>query len=324
MQASVTQEDEVRANFCLSAGCNQITAINKPVKFRPPEIEDLTPSRLDHSSSSPRVTIIEPSRGLRLFDWHEIVAYRDLFRFLIWREIKVRYAQSAIGIGWAIIQPVCSMIIFTIIFGRLANVESDGAPYALFSFAALVPWTYFSNATSDGVASLVGETNMLRKIYFPRMFMPLSAVAAKLVDFSIAMCVLAILMLFYGQPPSFGIFAMPLLILVMVTTAAGISLWLSALAVQYRDVKHAMNFVMQLAMYASPVVYPTSLIPGQYHWIYALNPMVGVIEGFRSALLGTQPMPWQLLVIGSISAVAILVSGLAFFRKKERIFADVA
>ena len=131
-------------------------------------------------------------------------------------------------------------------------------------------------------------------------------------------------MLFYGQPPSFGIFAMPILILVMVTTAAGISLWLSALAVQYRDVKHAMNFVMQLAMYASPVVYPTSLIPGQYHWIYALNPMVGVIEGFRSALLGTQPMPWQLLVIGSISAVAILVSGLAFFRKKERIFADVA
>ena len=261
---------------------------------------------------------------MRLFDWQELVAYRDLFRFLIWREIKVRYAQSAIGIGWAIIQPVCSMIIFTIIFGRLANVESDGAPYALFSFAALVPWTYFSNATNDGVASLVGETNMLRKIYFPRMFMPLSAVAAKLVDFCIAMCVLAFLMLFYGQAPSVGILAMPILILVMVTTAAGISLWLSALAVQYRDVKHAMNFVMQLAMYASPVVYPTSLIPGQYHWIYALNPMVGVIEGFRSALLGTQPMPWQLLVIGSISAVAILVSGLAFFCKKERIFADVA
>lgn len=259
-----------------------------------------------------------------MIDWRELVAYRDLFRFLIWREIKVRYAQSAIGIGWAVIQPVCSMIIFTIVFGRLANVSSDGVPYALFSFAALVPWTYFSNAINDGVASLVSETNMLRKIYFPRLLMPLSAVAAKLVDFSIAMVVLAFLMLCYGQRPGLGILLLPFLISIMVVTAAGVSVWLSALAVQFRDVKHAMTFVVQLAMYASPVVYPTSLIPAEYRLLYAINPMVGVIEGFRSALLGTQLMPWSLIGVGCLSATAILLSGLAFFRSKERIFADVA
>jgi lipopolysaccharide transport system permease protein len=276
------------------------------------------------SEQTRMVTIIEPSTGLKMVDWQELIAYRDLFRFLIWREIKVRYAQSAIGIGWAVIQPVCSMVIFTIVFGQLANVESDGVPYALFSFAALVPWTYFSNAINDGVASLVGETNMLRKIYFPRLLMPLSAVAAKLVDFSIAMSVLAILMLFYRQTPGVGVAALPLLIGLMVLTAAGISTWLSALAVQYRDVKHAMTFVVQLAMYASPVVYPTTLIPEQYRLLYAINPMVGVIEGFRSALLGTQPMPWDLIGVAALSAIAIFISGLAFFRSKERIFADVA
>ncbi len=270
------------------------------------------------------ITIIEPSNGLRMVDWKELIAYRDLFRFLIWREIKVRYAQSAIGIGWAIIQPVCSMIIFTFVFGQLAKVGSDGAPYALFSFAALVPWTYFSNAINDGVASLVGETNMLRKIYFPRLLMPLSAVAAKLIDFMIAMIVLALLMLFYGKAPGVGILALPLLVVLMVITAAGISAWLSALAVQYRDVKHAMTFVVQLAMYASPVVYSTSLIPAEYRYWYAINPMVGVIEGFRSGLLETQPMPWDLIGIGFISSALILMSGLTFFRSKERIFADVA
>ena len=297
------------------------TTINNPIKD--PAIEPEGSAILKSALKRP-VTIIEPSTGARMVDWQELIAYRDLFRFLIWREIKVRYAQSAIGIGWAIIQPVCSMVIFTIVFGKLANVGSDGVPYALFSFAALVPWTYFSNAINGGVASLVGETNMLRKIYFPRLLMPLSAVAAKLVDFSIAMVVLAILMLFYRQIPSMAIIALPLLVGLMTLTAAGISTWLSALAVQYRDVKHAMTFLVQLAMYASPVVYPTTLIPEQYRLLYAINPMVGVIEGFRSALLGTQPMPWDLIGIGMISTLAILFTGLAFFRSKERIFADVA
>ncbi|WP_417749648.1 ABC transporter permease [Rosistilla oblonga] len=268
--------------------------------------------------------IIERRKGLQLLDWKELVAYRDLFRFLIWRQIKVRYAQSAIGIGWAIIQPVFSMVIFTIVFGRLAKVDSDGVPYALFSFAALVPWTYFSNAVNDGVASLVSEANMLRKIYFPRLLLPLSAVAAKLLDFAIAMLVLVALMVAYRHPPGMGIVMLPLLVLLMSLSAAAISIWLTALAVQYRDVKHAMGFVIQIAMYASPVVYPTSLVPAEYRLLYALNPMVGVIEGFRSALLGTQSMPWDLIAVGTVSATLMFISGLAFFRSKEKIFADVA
>ena len=276
------------------------------------------------SDSSVHVTVIEARKGLQFLDWRELVAYRDLFRFLIWRQIKVRYAQSSIGIGWAVIQPLFSVIMFTIIFGRLAKVESNGAPYALFSMAALLPWTYFSNAITDGVASLVSESNMLSKIYFPRLLLPLSAVTAKLVDFGIAAVLMAILMLIYGQAPPWQIIFLPLAIVLMVVTASGVSVWLTALAVQYRDVKHAMGFMVQLGMYASPVVYPVSLIPSEYRLAYAFNPMVGVIETFRSAILGTQPIPWDLLGIGAVSAAILLLTGLAFFRSKEKIFADVA
>ncbi|PHR95886.1 MAG: phosphate ABC transporter permease [Blastopirellula sp.] len=280
------------------------------------------------------ITIIEPHSGWRLVDWKELTEYRDLFRFLVWREIKVRYAQSAIGIGWAVIQPVCSMIIFTIVFGKLAKIDSDGIPYAVFAFAAIVPWTYFSNAITDGANSLVQNADMIRKIYFPRMLLPLSAVVAKLVDFSIAMVLLAGLMAWYGMIPNLGILALPLLILLMILTASGVGLWLTAFAVQYRDVKHAMNFVVQLLMYAAPVVYPASLIPNTYplfgsvtvnpQYFYALNPMVGVIEGMRSALLSSRPMPWDLIGIGLASSIVIAVTGLLYFRRKESIFADVA
>ena len=276
------------------------------------------------NANNPSVTIIEPSKGIELLNWKELVCYRDLFRFLIWRQIKVRYAQSAIGIGWAIIQPLFSMLIFTIVFGRLAKVGSDGVPYALFSMAALLPWTYFSNAVGDGVSSLIGEANMLRKIYFPRILLPTSAVAAKLVDFGIASVMMAILMTVFGHAPPWQILFLPLAIALMILAASGISVWLTALAVQYRDVKHAMTFLIQLGMYASPVVYPASLIPSQYRLAYALNPMVGVIEAFRSALLGTQPMPWDLLAVGAVTATILLVTGLAFFQHKQKIFADVA
>jgi lipopolysaccharide transport system permease protein len=281
-------------------------------------------STLLPSESSQYITIIEARKGLQLFNWKELVAYRDLFRFLIWRQIKVRYAQSAIGIGWAVIQPLFSMLLFTVIFGRLAKVDSNGAPYALFSLAALLPWTYFSNAITDGVASLVSEANMLSKIYFPRLLLPLSAVTAKLVDFAIAGVMMAILMVFYRHMPPVQFVVLPLAIILMVVTASGVSVWLTALAVQYRDVKHAMNFLVQLLMYASPVVYPTSLIPNEYRLAYALNPMVGVIETFRAGLLGTQPIPWDLLAVGSLSGTTMLLTGLAFFRSKEKIFADVA
>ncbi len=270
------------------------------------------------------ITVIEPRTGWQLVDWQELVAYRDLFRFLVWREVKVRYAQSAIGIGWAIIQPLFSMVVFSIVFGRLAKVSSDGVPYALFSFAALVPWTYFSNALVDGANSLVSNASMLSKVYFPRLLMPLSSVIAKLVDFAIAMTILAALMMWYGHPPTWGALALPLLVFLMMLTAAGLGLWLTALAVQYRDIKHAMNFVSQLLMYAAPVVYPASLIPEQYRLAYALNPMVGVIEGFRAALLGTNPMPWDLIAVGTASALTIALTGCLYFRSRERLFADVA
>ena len=293
-----------------------------------------TPSSRKPVNSSAAITVtIQRRSGWQLVDWAELLRYRDLFRFLIWREIKVRYAQSAIGIGWAIIQPMFSMIVFTIVFGHLAQVSSDGVPYAVFSLTALVPWTYFSNALVDGANSLVTNANMLSKIYFPRLLMPLSAVVAKLVDFGIAMLILAGMMLWFGIVPTWGVVLLPGLIGLMMFTAAGLGMWLTALAVQYRDVKHAMTFVVQLMMYAAPVVYPTSLIPEHFfiggidihpRLLYATNPMVGVIEGFRSALLGTIDMPWDLIGVGVASASVIALTGMLYFRSRERLFADVA
>jgi lipopolysaccharide transport system permease protein len=278
----------------------------------------------EHKDLGIHVTVIEPRSGWRLIDWKELREYRDLFRFLVWREIKVRYAQSAVGIGWAVIQPVCSMIVFTIIFGNLANVSSDGVPYAIFNLSALVPWTYFSNALIDGVNCLIGNANMLSKIYFPRVLMPMSAVAARLLDFFIGLILLGGLMAWYRIVPTWGVLLLPLFSALMVLAASGLSMWLTALAVQYRDVKHAMNFAVQLFMYAAPVVYPASLIPKQYQLLYALNPMVGVIEGFRAVLLGTRSIPWDFIGVGAASALAMTCFGLSYFRRRERLFADVA
>lgn len=268
--------------------------------------------------------VIEPRSGWRLIDWKELRDYSDLFFFLVWRGIKVRYAQSAIGIGWAVIQPLASMVVFTVIFGRLVGMESDGEPYAIFAFVALVPWTYFSNALTQATSSLSRDANLISKIYFPRLIIPLSAVAARLVDFGIALIMLAILLLVYGNLPGPGVLLLPLLIVIMVLTAAGLGLWLTALSIQYRDVNYAAGFAVQLLMYAAPVVYPASLIPERYQLLYAFNPMVGVIEGFRAALLGTRDMPWTLISIGMVVAVVIAVSGMFYFRRKEHVFADVA
>lgn len=273
---------------------------------------------------APAITVIEPRSGWRLVDWKELCAYRDLFFFLVWRSVKVRYAQSTIGIGWAVIQPLFQMIVFTIIFGKLAEVDSDGAPYAVFSFVALVPWSYFSSAVTEGTSSLVANSNMISKVYFPRLILPLSAVLAKLVDFSIAMVLLAVLMAWYGVVPTAGAVMLPYLIFLMMLTAAGLGMWLTALAIQYRDINYAMSFIVQLLMYAAPVVYPASLIPDKYQLYYALNPMVGVIEGFRAALLGTRDMPWAFLALGTLTAVIVALTGALYFRKKERLFADVA
>jgi lipopolysaccharide transport system permease protein len=272
---------------------------------------------------SSELTVIEGGGRRPIIDWRELWRYRDLFYFLVWRDIKTRYAQSVLGVGWALIQPVFSMIVFTIVFGNLARVSSDGVPYAIFSYTALVPWTFFSSALTGATSSLTSSASMLTKIYFPRLIIPLTPVLGKLVDFAIALLLLFGLMIYFQISPTWDALALPLLIALMTLTAAGMGMWLTALSVQYRDINYAMSFGVQLLMYAAPVVYPTSLIPAQFRLLYALNPMVGVIEGFRSALLDTNPMPWDLIGVGAVSAVVIAVSGALFFRRKERLFADI-
>ena len=226
--------------------------------------------------------------------------------------------------GWAVIQPVATTVVFTVIFGRLAKIDSDGLPYALFAFCGMVPWTFFANALNEGVTSLVKNTEMISKVYFPRLVLPLSAIAAKLVDLTIASVLLAGMMAAYGVVPGPGVVVLPLLFAIMLLSGVGLSLWLGALAVQYRDVAYGLNFAVQILMYLTPVVYPASLIPDKFRWIYGLNPMAGVIEGLRSALLGSPAMPWDLIAVGSATAAALAVTGMLYFRRMERLFADVA
>lgn len=275
-------------------------------------------------ATTPELTVIEGDAGLGLIDWRELWRYRDLFYFLVWRDVKTRYAQSILGVGWAVIQPVFSMIVFTIVFGNLARVSSDGVPYAIFNYAALVPWTYFSNAVTTSGSSLISSSNMITKVYFPRLVVPLAPVLAKLVDFGIALLLLFGMMVYFGFAPGPWALLLPALVLLMMLTASGLGMWLTALAIQYRDVKYAMSFGVQLLMYAAPVVYPASSVPQQFRLLYGIFPLAGVIEGFRSALLGTNPMPWDLIGVGTVSAIVIFVSGALYFRRMERFFADVA
>jgi len=268
--------------------------------------------------------LIRRTSGWRLVDFGELYRYRDLLWFLTWRNIKVLYAQSIIGIGWAVLQPLFSMLVFTLVFGMFAKMNSDGVPYALFSFCGLVPWSYFSNSLLDSGNSLVNQADMLSKVYFPRLVLPLSSVLSKLVDLVIALGVLFGMMLLYQRIPNWQIVFLPLLIAIMTLTAAGMGMFLTAMAIQYRDIKHAMTFIVQLLMYAAPVVYPTALVPEWLQPYYALNPMVGVIEGFRASLLGTREMPWQWILTGTVTSLLIFAFGLFQFRKQERVFADVA
>lgn len=276
-------------------------------------------------------TIIEPRSGWQVIDWNELRQYRDLFWFLVARDVKVLYKQTVLGFAWAIIRPVFSMLVFSVVFGSLAGVPSDGVPYPVFAFAALLPWTYFSTAMTSSTASLIGNASMLTKVYFPRLVIPMTPVLAGLVDFAVASVILGLLMAFYGITPTWNVLYLPLLILLMVLTATGVGLWLSAMAIQYRDVKHATHFLSQLLMYAAPVVWPVSLITERLStWgetvrlIYGLYPMAGVIEGFRAALLGTTPMPWDLIGLGAMSAGLLAGTGAVYFRSAERVFADVA
>lgn len=277
-----------------------------------------------HGRRSTEMVTIEPLSRWRLVDLREVLDYRDLFWFLVYRSIRSRYAQSALGISWAVIQPVMTMVVFTVVFGKMVKVSSDGVPYAVFSFAALVPWNYFQTALTEAVQTLVTEKNMVSKVYFPRVILPISRILARLLDFAIGLVILAGFLLFFRMTPNVGALMLLPLTLVMAATATGIGLLLSAMAVQYRDINYAMTFVARLLMYAAPVVYPASLVPDHYRILYGLNPMVGVIEGFRSGLLGTTPMPWDLIVPGVVVSGVLLVFGAVYFRRKERLFADVA
>ncbi len=283
------------------------------------------------ASQTPHQTVIESRKGWQLVNWRELVEYRDLFYFLVMRDVKVLYKQTVLGFSWAVIRPVFSMIVFSVVFGGLASVPSDGVPYPIFSYAALLPWTYFATALTASTSSLVANAGMLTKVYFPRLVIPMTPVLAGLVDFGVASLVLGALMLFYGIAPTAYALLLPLLVVLMVLTAAGVGMWLSALTIQYRDVKYAVTFLSQLLMYAAPVVWPVSLITEKFpEWgetirlVYGLYPMAGVIEGFRAALLGTTAMPWDLLGMGALSAVLLAVSGAFYFRRMERVFADVA
>lgn len=269
-------------------------------------------------------TVYEPTHGWISLNLREIWEYRELLYFLTMRDIMVRYKQAALGVAWAILQPLLTMVIFSVIFGKLANLPSEGIPYPIFSYAALLPWQFFATALTHASTSLVTNSNLLTKVYFPRLIIPLSAVTAGLVDFAIAFVILIGMMLYYGIAPTWNIiWILPLMMLALLTSVA-VSLWFSALNVQYRDVQYAIPFLVQAWMYASPVAYSTSLIPAQSLWrvIYGLNPMAGVIQGFRWALLGGAP-PDILTVISTIMVLVLLLSGLVYFKRMEKSFADV-
>jgi lipopolysaccharide transport system permease protein len=268
---------------------------------------------------------IEPVRGWPRLEIAELLSYRGLLLLLAWRDVKSRYSQTVLGAGWAVLQPVLAMIVFSVIFGRFARVPSDGVPYPVFSLAALVPWAYFSSALTGSSNSLVTNRNLLTKVYFPRLVIPAAQVLAALVDFAIALLVLLVLMLALGMVPRVEtLWMLPVLLAIVSMTALGAGCLLAALNVQYRDVRHLSPFLVQLWMYASPIVYPMSLIPEQYRALYAVNPLAGAITGFRGMLLGTEPATPLQLLLSLGGAVGIFVAGTLYFRRTERVFADIA
>jgi homopolymeric O-antigen transport system permease protein len=266
---------------------------------------------------------IEPSNSWVSLKLGELWQYRELLYFLIWRDIKVRYKQTALGAAWAIIQPLFSMLIFSLFFGRLAKMPSDGIPYPLFSLAALVPWTFFANGLNQSSNSLVASANLLKKVYFPRLVIPIATVLAGVVDFALSFVVLLGLMAFYGIAPTINLLWMPLFLLLALVTSLGVGLWMSALNVKYRDVRYIVPFIIQVWMFSTPIVYPSSLLPASWRTIYGLNPMVGVVEGFRWALLGTNTVPGFMIVVSAAAALLILVGGAFYFRHMEKSFADI-
>lgn len=277
---------------------------------------------LNKTEFDEKVTVIKPIKGWVPINFREIWNYRELLYFFIWREIKVRYKQTALGFGWAIIQPFFMMVVFTLFFGRLAKIPSEGIPYPIFNYSALLPWTLFAAGVTRSSSSLVQDANLIRKVYFPRLVRPVSGVLAPLVDFAIAFTILIGMMIYYGYIPTANIIWLPTLIVLAVMTALGVGLWLSAINVQYRDVQYTVPFLVQIWLFASPVVYSSTLLPEKYRILYGLNPMAGVIEGFRWALLGTNP-PSSMILVSVCIVLITLVSGAFYFRRIEKNFADV-
>jgi lipopolysaccharide transport system permease protein len=266
---------------------------------------------------------IAPSKGWVSLKLGELWEYRELLYFLIWRDIKVRYKQTALGAAWAIIQPFFTMVVFSLFFGRLAKVPSDGIPYPIFSFAALVPWTFFANGLGQSSNSLVGSANLITKVYFPRLTIPIASVLSGIVDFALAFVVLLGMMFYYGMMPTLNVLWLPLFVLLALIASLGVGLWLSALNVEYRDVRYVVPFITQFWMFVTPIAYPSSLLSEPWRTLYGLNPMVGVVEGFRWALLGTKTAPGPLIAVSSTAALVILVTGAFYFRRMEKTFADI-
>jgi lipopolysaccharide transport system permease protein len=265
----------------------------------------------------------QPPKG---WDWpkfRELWEYRELLFFFAWRDIKVRYRQTVMGALWAIIQPLFTMMIFSLFFGRLANIPSDGVPYPIFTFTALVPWTFFANALAQASNSLVVNANMVKKIYFPRLALPIATVLAGVIDFALAFVVLLGIMFFYGLVPTINLIWLPLFALLALVTSLGVSLWLAAMNVQFRDVRYTIPFLTQAWLFVTPIAYPSSLLPEPWRTVYGLNPMAGVVEGFRWALLGTDTAPGKMIIISALVAVTLFISGAFYFRRMEQSFADV-
>jgi lipopolysaccharide transport system permease protein len=266
---------------------------------------------------------IEPSQGWVSLRLRELWVYRELLYFLVWRDVKVRYKQTVLGAAWAIIQPFFTMVVFSLFFGRLAKVPSDEIPYPIFSYAALVPWTFFSNGLTQASQSMVTYAGLIKKVYFPRLAMPIAKVLAGVADFALAFIVLLGMMLVYGIVPTVNVLWLPFYLLLALFTSLGTALWLAAMNVRFRDVGYMVPFIIQFWFYATPIVYPSSLLPEPWRTLYGINPMAGVVEGFRWSLLGTETAPGSIIFVSSLVALGLLVSGAFYFRRMEKTFADV-
>ena len=271
----------------------------------------------------PPELVIRPGKGWIAINWKELYDFRELLFFLAWRDVKIRYKQTTLGVAWAVIQPLFTMLIFTVIFGRFAGIPSQGIPYSAYVFAGLIPWTLFSNGVTAAGQSLIQQQSVLSKVYFPRLFIPTATLGPFLIDMIISFALYGLVLAYHGIVPSWQVVFLPLLIVLTLLAALGLGLALAALVVIYRDFRHTIPFMMQILMFASPVIYPVGMLPTEYQWVLALNPLCGIIDGYRSAILGT---PWHpsLLVTATAVTLAMLVFGLFYFRRTERLFADIA